>query len=138
MSAPRIVAAGLTLIGAPPARNGIISNRATNPITVRVANQGLDAHTFNVVARFNGGQTAPTPVTLAGVEDVKNHTRDVAIDLGPMPGLKGKETQVEFVITNDKGANVFAQRPCRLLRSPRRARLSRLSSGPRRHRLSPK
>ena len=101
--------AGLTLVDAPPAGYGIISNRTSNPITVWVANQGIDAHTFNVVARFNGGQTAPTPVTLAGVEGAKNHTRDIAIDLGPMPGLKGKETQVEFVITNEKGATVFAQ-----------------------------
>lgn len=32
---------------------------------MRVANQGLDVHTFNVVARFNGRQIAPDPDRLS-------------------------------------------------------------------------
>ncbi|OEY25918.1 hypothetical protein A0K93_00560 [Corynebacterium sp. BCW_4722] len=99
--------AGLTINDDVEGGNGLVVGRDRNPVSVTVSNQGIDAHTFNVVARYDGGQTKPVAVSLAGVTDEKNHAREISIDLGPLKGIEGRETSVEFVITNEAGTAVF-------------------------------
>lgn len=101
--------AGLTTDDRVAGGNGLVVGRPTNPITVKVANKGIDPHTFKVKALWGSGQSTTESVDLAGALDEERSVKDLQLDLGALAGTKGAKLPVDFVVTNQKGQEVFRE-----------------------------
>lgn len=101
--------AGLTTDDRVAGGNGVVVGRPTNKVTVNVKNKGLDPHTFKVKALWGDGQSKQETIALKGILDRENSNRNLAIDLGSLPGVKGAKMPVEFVVTNEKNQEVFRE-----------------------------
>ncbi|OFL90932.1 hypothetical protein HMPREF2734_02685 [Corynebacterium sp. HMSC055D05] len=89
------------------AGNGIALTHPNNALNVRVENQGFDAHTFKVEARWGNGQTAEKSIDLAGILNEENHAANLAIPLEDLSGVSGAKTPIEVTVRNQANKAVF-------------------------------
>ncbi|OFO35007.1 hypothetical protein HMPREF3048_07160 [Corynebacterium sp. HMSC075D04] len=94
------------------AGNGIALNHPNNALNVRVENQGFDAHTFKVEARWGNGQTVGKSIDLAGILNEENLAANLAVPLNDLSGVSGAKTPIEVTVRNQANKAV-STRPSR-------------------------